>query len=263
MTEISYRLDLQYHGGKFHGWQKQPNQPTVETALTQAYERFLGSPVFVDASGRTDTGVHARHQIAVLRTERELPAEAIQFGVLPFLPEGISMFRVLSMPEGWRPRPAERRQYRYFLWKGSEPPLFYRPFAASMPQVLDIEKMCEAAELIPGERDFSSFRAAGCTAKHPIRRVDRVVVLNHGPYWEFRVTGNAFLRQMVRILTGTLVEVGLGRMKPEDIPAILEKRDRSAAGPTLPPQGLFLWSITLPGDGPIEIPPTCWELPIG
>lgn len=257
-----YRLDLQYHGASFHGWQKQPNGLSVEEALRVAYERFLGSPVFVDGSGRTDAGVHARHQVAILRTQAHLPTGAILKGVLPYLHSGISIFRAEEAPSTWRPRPVEARQYRYFLWKGP-PPLFYRPYAAWVPHSLDIERMAEAAALIPGERDFSSFRAAGCTARHPIRRVDRVVVLNRGTHWEFRVTGNAFLRQMVRILVGTLVQVGTGRIEPGLIPEVLAAKDRTLAGPTLPAEGLFLWKITFSGEREFPIPPTCWEVPIG
>ncbi|MCG3199085.1 MAG: tRNA pseudouridine synthase A [bacterium] len=259
----SYRLDLQYHGACFHGWQKQPNGLSVEEALRVAYERFLGSPVFVDGSGRTDAGVHARHQVALLKTPFRLPAEAVLKGVLPYLHPDISIFRTQEVSATWQPRPVEARQYRYFLWKGSPPPLFYRPFSAWTPYPLDIQRMAEAAALIPGERDFSSFRGAGCTARHPIRRVDRVVVLNRGGHWEFRVTGNAFLRQMVRILVGTLVQVGTGKIEPVGILEILAARDRRLAGPTMPPEGLFLWKITFPGETEFPIPPTCWEVPIG
>jgi tRNA pseudouridine38-40 synthase len=122
--------------------------------------------------------------------------------------------------------------------------------------------MGAAAEQFLGERDFSTLRGAGCTARHAIRRIDRIMVLNRGPYWEFRVTGNAFLRQMVRILVGTLVEVGNGHIPPADIQVILDKKDRSLAGPTFPPQGLFLWRITLPDEPTLAIPPTCWEIPM-
>jgi tRNA pseudouridine38-40 synthase len=234
----------------------------VEEALTHAYEEFLGEPVQVDGSGRTDTGVHARHQVAVLRTARELPPQAIRYGVLPYLPEGLSIFHVEQKPGDWRPRPAVSRQYRYFLWKSAPIPLFYEPFAAVIDRPLNLDRMIDAAERIPGERDFSAFRAAGCTAKHPIRRIDRVVVVNRGGHWEFRVTGNAFLRQMVRILVGTLVDTGLGRTSPEQVADILESCDRSKAGPTMPAKGLFLWRITLPQDREAKIPPTCWEVPI-
>lgn len=263
MSDSVYRLDLQYHGARFHGWQKQPGVVTVEGALMEAYEAFLKTPVFVDASGRTDAGVHARHQIAVLRAPVNLPSRAIRLGVLKHLPDGVSVFAVERVSEGWRPRPAESRQYRYFLWKGDSPPLFYAPFAASTYLELNVQAMSEAAALILGERDFSSFRAAGCTADHPIRRIDRIVVLNRGFHYEFRVTGNAFLRQMVRILVGTLVEVGVGKRRPEEIPAILESRERANAGQTMPPQGLFLWAIDLPDQANPPIPPTVWEVPMG
>ncbi len=264
MTSSSsrFRLDLQYQGGLFHGWQRQPNSFSVEEALAGAYERFLKVPVRLDGSGRTDTGVHARHQIALLEIDRKLPPQAIQLGIQPYLPEGLSVFRVTPVTEEWKPRPAVSRLYHYFIWKGCPPPLYYQPYSAWTAYSLDIDRMCEAAAHILGEKDFSSFRAAGCTALHPIRRVDRLMVLNRGPYWEVRVTGNAFLRQMVRIMVGTLVEVGRGRLLPSDIPTILEKKDRSCAGPTMPAHGLFLWKITLPGDGSIEIPPTCWEIPL-
>ncbi|GMV65029.1 MAG: tRNA pseudouridine synthase A [Candidatus Hinthialibacteria bacterium] len=258
----SYRLDLQYQGAFFHGWQFQPNAFTVEQALGEAYQSFLKSPVRVDGSGRTDTGVHARHQVAVLHTSVSIPHTAILKGIQAYLPEGLSVFQAQAVDAGWSPRPAISRQYRYFLWKMTPPPLFYRPFSAWTHYDLNLDAMCEASDHLIGEKDFSSFRGAGCTARHPIRRIERIMVLNRGTHWEFRVTGNAFLRQMVRILVGTLVEVGQGKKVPSQVPDILAARDRREAGLTLPPQGLFLWKIDLPGDPPLQIPPTCWEIPM-
>lgn len=257
-----YRLDLQYLGSFFHGWQYQPNAFTVEQALCEAYQSFLKSPVRVDGSGRTDAGVHARHQVAVLHTEVSIPPTAILNGIQPHLSEGLSIFQAQIVEDTWAPRPALSRQYRYFLWKSTPPPLFYRPFSAWIHQGLNLDAMCEAADHLIGEHDFSAFRGAGCTARHPIRRIDRIMVLNRGTHWEFRVTGNAFLRQMVRILVGTLVEVGQGKKTPSQIQQILEGRDRKVAGATLPPQGLFLWKIDLPEEPPLRIPPTCWEIPL-
>lgn len=254
----TYRLDLQYRGAVFHGWQAVANNHSVEEALTQAYEKFLGVPVSIHGSGRTDAGVHARHQIGILKAECDLPDHAIELGILPYLPEGISIFRVKAMEEGWQPRPAVERHYRYFLWKAEAPPLFYREIAAGTTYDLNLDAMCEAATHIPGDRDFTSFRSSGCAARHAIRRVDRVKVLDHGDYWEFRVVGNAFLRQMVRILVGTLVEVGRGCMESSEMETLLEKKDRTLAGPTMPPQGLFLWRIKLEGDEQLVIPPTVW-----
>jgi len=260
MTQRKFRLDLQYRGDLFSGWQTQPGERTVEGALKETYEAFLKTEVFVDGSGRTDTGVHARHQIALLQADTTIPAHALVEGVLPYQSEGFHVFRATEEVPDWGPRPALVREYRYFLWKGNDPPLFLRPYSAGIKYDLDFEAMNRAASFIPGERDFSTFRAAGCTAKHAIRRVDGVEVLDRGAYWEFRVLGNAFLRQMVRILVGTLVEVGRGRQSPEWVGEILERRDRTLAGQTMPPEGLFLWEIQLEeNEEPLPIPPTAWD----
>lgn len=258
-SEKTFRLDLQYDGHFFAGWQKQPDALTVEGALREAYKRYLGVEVFVDGSGRTDAGVHARHQIAVLKAETRVPAHAVRLGVTPYLTPGVSIFAAEEADPDWKPRPAFMREYRYFLWKAANVPLFLRPCATPCPYELDLEAMRQGASYIPGERDFSSFRAAGCTAEHPIRRVEAVAILDRGDALEFRIHGNAFLRQMVRILVGTLVQVGRGLHPPEWVAEVLEKKDRRAAGPTLQPQGLFLWEIRLAPDDCPKIPPTVWE----
>ncbi|MCA9424519.1 MAG: tRNA pseudouridine(38-40) synthase TruA [Candidatus Omnitrophica bacterium] len=255
----TFRLDLQYDGRYFAGWQKQPDVLTVEGALRDAYGRYLSTEVFIDGSGRTDTGVHARHQIAILKAETRVPAHAIRLGVIPYLHEGLTVFSAEEVSEDWQPRPAFMREYRYFLWKGTIVPFFYRPFATPCQYELDIDSMRAGVAFIPGEKDFSTFRAAGCTANHPIRRVEEVEIVDRGDALEFRIVGNAFLRQMVRIMVGTLVQVGRGLMPPEQVGEILEKRDRKLAGPTLQPQGLFLWRIQLSPEEELAIPPTIWE----
>lgn len=259
MSEKTFRLDIQYDGRYFAGWQKQPGATTVEGALREAYGRYLQTEVFIDGSGRTDTGVHARHQIAILKADTRVPAHAVRFGVIPYLCEGLSIFSTEEVAEGWQPRPAFMREYRYFLWKGREVPFFLRPYATSCQYDLNLGRMIEGAKFIPGERDFSSFRASGCTAKHPIRRVESIDIIDRGPAFEFRIVGNAFLRQMIRITVGTLVQVGREIFSPEEVGVILEKKDRKAAGPTLQPQGLFLWEIKLSPEEHLEIPETIWE----
>jgi len=259
MPEKSYRLDLQYHGAPFAGWQEQPGATAVQGSLKESYSEFLGVFVEVEGSARTDAGVHARHQIALLRAETNVPARAIHLGILPYQREGMHVFRAVEVANTWRPRPALSREYRYFLWKEADPPLFLRPFTSGTNCELDLARMVEAAGYLEGEQDFTSLRAAGCTARHAIRRVERVDVIDRGPYWEFRVIGNAFLRQMVRIMVGTLVNAGSGKIEPADVGRILEKKDRALAGPTVPPQGLFLWRIALEEDEEIAIPPTVWE----
>ncbi len=259
MSKKTFRLDLQYDGRHFVGWQKQPDRFTVEGALRDAYSRFLKTEVYIDGSGRTDAGVHARHQVAILRAETTAPAVGIRLGVIPYLHSGVSIFSAREESEDWRPRPAQLREYRYYLWKGGKVPLFYRPFATPCEYDLDLEEMRKGAAYIPGERDFSSFRASGCTAHHPIRRIEEIIILDRGDLYEFRILGNAFLRQMVRITVGTLTQVGRGIFSPSDVLEILNKKDRKAAGPTLQPQGLFLWEIRLSPGERQSIPPTIWD----
>lgn len=244
---VRVRLVLEYDGTAFAGWQVQPGQRTVQGVLEAALAKMLESPsrVRVDAAGRTDAGVHARAQVAAFTTDRRLPRSAWLEGLSAILPADLSVVDADEVPDDFDPRRAATgKRYVYRIWNGAlrSPLRARRHWWVRRP--LDAEAMRRAAAAFLGEHDFKSFQAAGCAAKTTVRTLSRFEVTGEaGGEIEIAVEGTAFLRFMVRNLAGTLVEVGLGRLSADAVPGILDARDRDAAGPTAPPEGLTLDAV--------------------
>ncbi len=235
------RLTLEYDGTAYAGWQVQPNAPTVQEALEQALETLLQHPVRVMGSGRTDAGVHALGQTANFLTERPIPLKGVFHGLNSLLPGDIAVRRVDAMPPGFDSRRSAREKtYRYRLHVAPAPSAFARRTSWRIPFPLDEAAMAEAARILEGTHDFAAFRAAGCDAATTVRTLRRLSVSREGEFIVVEAVGNGFLRHMVRILVGTLVEVGRGKMAPDRVRDLLEHPARERAGPTAPPQGLFL-----------------------
>ncbi len=224
-------------------------QGHVEAALA----RLLDHPVTVAGASRTDAGVHALGQVASFRTERPIPLHGVRRGLNSMLPPGIAVVDAAEAEDGWHPRfSSTGKHYRYLILARRDRSALHAGRAWWRPQPLDLPAMIEAAAAFPGERDFASLRAAGCTARTTRRRIDRVDLhrLPEEPaLLAIDVRGNAFLRNMVRILAGTLVDVGEGRMAAAQIPEILASLDRTRAGQTAPAHGLCLVSVHY-GGGP-------------
>ena len=240
---MHYRLTVEYDGTEFHGWQLQPGARTVQGELEAAAGRLFGVPIRVGAAGRTDAGVHAAGQVVTFRASRVLAPDVVRRALNAHTARDLAVCAVDLVDESFDPRRSARsRRYVYRIWNRREPSPFWRRFTWHVPQPLDIEAMAHAAAALLGEHDFSSFRAAGCDAAHPVRRVLRSALDSDGSMIRFDIEATAFLRHMVRNIVGTLVEVGL-RRRSVDLAALLAARDRTLAAATAPARGLCLVEI--------------------
>ena len=238
------RLIVAYDGTNYHGWQIQKNAITVEEILQQALCDLLQEPIELVGASRTDAGVHARGNVAVFDTHTRIPAEKIAIAVNQRLPEDIRVMQSEEVAEQFHPRYAEsEKTYEYHI---SNVPIQLptrRLYSYFVYLPLDVEKMQEAAKLFVGEHDFAGFCSAKSQAQTTIRTIYDCQVEKEGDEICIRGRGNGFLYNMVRIIAGTLVEVGLGRRKLSTVSQAIEKADRSLAGPTAPPEGLTLIKI--------------------
>jgi tRNA pseudouridine38-40 synthase len=247
-------LVVEYDGTGLCGWQRQANGPTVQGHLEAALARLLQHPTPVAGASRTDAGVHARGQVASFRTERAIPLHGVRRGLNSMLPDSIAVVEAAEAGDDFHPRfSATGKHYRYLLFTRAERSPRWHTRAWHHPEALDPAAMRAAAAALIGEHDFSAFRAAGCTAHTTIRRLESIEIseLPSEPgVLAVDVRGNAFLRNMVRILVGTLVEVGEGRRPVAQVAEILANRDRTRAGITAPAHGLELVSVRYDGRRP-------------
>lgn len=241
----NYKLTLAYDGSRYQGWQGQGNTPnTVQARVEAVLERMCGQRVEVNASGRTDAGVHALGQVASCRMETALSCPEILAYLNRYLPEDIGALAVEPAPPRFHARLSARgKTYVYRIWNSPQPDVFGRKYRYSLPTPLDLGVMEQAARLLEGERDFRSFCGLTRYKKSTVRWLDAICICREGPVVSLRFTGSGFLNRMVRILAGTLVEVGLGLRSPESMAQVLEARDRSAAAGALPPHGLMLEAV--------------------
>jgi tRNA pseudouridine38-40 synthase len=243
------RLVVEYDGSNLGGWQRQDNTPTVQQHLEEGLAQLLQHEVQVTGASRTDAGVHARAQIATFRTERPIPLHGVRRGLNSMLPEAIAVRAADEVPDDFHPRfSATGKHYRYTILARPDRSPRLRDRAWHHAEPLSLERMQEAAAALVGEHAFDAFRAAGCSAKTTLRRVDSIAFARPEPdVIEVDVRGNAFLRHMVRIVVGTLSEVGTGRRPVSEVSEILASRDRTRAGITAPPHGLELLEVYYAG----------------
>ena len=242
------RLVVEYDGSELHGWQRQAGVPTVQQHLEEALKSLLQHDVQVTGASRTDAGVHARGQIAAFQTEKPIPLHGIRRGLNSLLPDAIAVRSATEVDERFHPRfSATGKHYRYTLLTSADRSPRWRTRAWHHPEPLEVHAMIAAARALTGEHDFAAFRAAGCTAKTTMRRVDSITFTRIGELLEVDVRGNAFLRNMVRILVGTLAEVGTGRRPVAQVAEILASKDRTRAGKTAPAHGLELIAVHYDG----------------
>lgn len=246
------RLVVEYDGTSLCGWQRQLNGPTVQGHLEAALARLLAHEVVVAGASRTDAGVHARGQVASFRTERAIPLHGIRRGLNSMLPPQIAIREATEAPDDFHPRfSATGKHYRYTILVRADRSPRWRDRAWHHGEPLAHAPMRDAAAALLGEHDFAAFRAAGCTAHTTVRRLDAIDLTTPEPdLVAIDVRGNAFLRNMVRILAGTLVEVGAGRRDPAQVAEILASRDRTRAGITAPAHGLELIEVRYDGARP-------------
>ena len=239
------RLDICYDGTRYRGWQRLPGTDnTLQGKLEQTLSRILGEPVEITGSGRTDAGVHAQLQIANFHSDSPMSCQEILSQLRRYLPEDIGIYSCSEVSPRFHARlNAREKTYRYRIWNSDEPCVFDRRFVTVLPQKLDIEKMRQAAEYFLGTHDFSAFCANKHMKKSTIRTIFRLDIAQIGNEVQITVTGDGFLYNMVRILAGTLVEVGLSQREADSIPELYGKA-RSEAGMLMPPAGLCLMEVT-------------------
>lgn len=256
MSKKNYRLKISYDGTRYYGWEHQPGKETIQgkielvlskmMGLNPAPEEFFGenAPVEVIASGRTDAGVHAKAQVANTYLDTNLSAEEIRDYLNTYLPDDIAVTDVKEVSERFHARyNAVGKTYQYTCFDGPVKPVFNRKYYTYLETPVDVDAMQKAAEYLAGEHDFKSFCGNPKMKKSTVRVVDKIEIKRNKGYIYFTFHGTGFLQNMVRILVGTLLEVGAGRMTPEDIPNILEAKDRKVAGPTAPAKGLCLVKV--------------------
>ena len=235
------RLTVAYDGTNYHGWQVQDNGITIESELNRCLTELFGERTEVIGASRTDSGVHALGNIAVFDTESRMPAEKISYALNQRLPEDIRIQKSEEVALHWHPRRCEsQKTYEYRIYRGEFPMPVKRLYSHFTYAELDVGKMQEAAAYLEGEHDFKSFCQTGAQVESTVRTIHSVQVEEQGADLVIKICGDGFLYNMVRIIAGTLLEAGQGRRLPESMADILEAKDRSAAGPTAPANGLML-----------------------
>lgn len=242
---VNYKMLIQYDGTRFYGWERQPgNEMTIQGKLESVLSLMVGEPVEVIGAGRTDAGVHARGMVANARFTTEKSVEEIQAYMNQYLPDDICISEVRIAAEGFHSRyKAKGKTYRYTCYVGNTKPVFDRKFVHVLEEAPDVDQMKKAAGYLLGTHDFASFCGNPRMKKSTVRMVDSIEIMQEGDYLTLTYHGSGFLQYMVRILTGTLLEVGSGKRDPESIPALIEAKNRSLAGFTAPAKGLCLLKV--------------------
>lgn len=249
----NYKIIIQYDGTRYKGWQRQKSTDnTIQGKLEQILSRQFGKPIEIDGSGRTDAGVHAAGQVANFRipgsfeqgkTPQQVCRE-LKDMFAQYLPEDIAVTDVREASERFHSRlNAVKKTYVYRIWNAEYPNVFERKFMVHRTESFDLDAMREGAGYLLGQHNFAAFCGNARMKKSTVRRLDEIQIERIGEEIRFTYTGNGFLQNMVRIVTGTLVDVGIGVYPPEHVGEILEGKQRSLAGPTMPPAGLILWEV--------------------
>lgn len=240
-------IGIEYKGSGFNGWQSQDGVRTAQDCIEKALSLVADHPIRVVAAGRTDTGVHATGQVVHFDTERSRSSYSWTRGANSHLPNDVRVLWAKQVPSGFHARfSAAARSYRYILHVSSSRPAILGELCAWVYYDLNVKPMQKAAQLLVGEHDFSSFRAAGCQAKTPCRKVTDIDLNRAGCWLWLDITADAFLQHMIRNIVGSLILVGRGERRPEWMTQVLERRDRTLAGATASPAGLYLSKVFYP-----------------
>ncbi len=240
----NYKLEISYDGTRYYGWEHQPDQITIQGKLEEVLKRMVNAEVEVIGAGRTDGGVHAKAMVANVHLETRKTDREIRDYMNRYLPEDIAVTDVREASVRFHARyKAVGKLYTYTCYCGDLKPVFERKYVTVLDFKPDAERMRQAAEYLVGEHDFKSFCANPKMKKSTVRQVDTIEIVQKKDKIYFNFHGTGFLQNMVRILVGTLLEVGKGSMTPEDVKRILEAKDRTQAGPTAPAQGLCLMRV--------------------
>ena len=240
----NYKLVIAYDGTRFFGWEHQPDKDTIQGKLETVLATLNGAPVEVIGAGRTDAGVHARAMVANVLLDTELDDVAIRNYCNRYLPDAIVVREVKECAPQFHARyKATGKTYRYTCFDGAVRPIFDRRYVTLLDHSIDETAMAAAAQYLMGEHDFRAFCGNPKMKKSTVRTVDHIAIERRKDRVVFTFHGNGFLQNMVRIMVGTLLEVGRGAMPPEQVAEILASRDRKQAGPTAPPEGLCLMKV--------------------
>ena len=245
MTQRNLKITLEYDGTRFYGWQVQPGRRTVQSEVERALRVLLRHPARVRVAGRTDAGVHALAQVCTVRTEVDLGTDRILRGLNGILPRDVAVHAVEDVHPAFDPRySAVGKRYRYRILNRRGRPALRRHRVWHLWEPLDLHDMRRALAQLTGTHDFSAFRAADCPNKQPVKTLE-VATLDEGgdAYLGITLVADGFLKQMVRIIVGTIVEVGTGKRAAESIAGLLQSGDRRLAGRTAPAQGLSLIEV--------------------
>lgn len=241
----TYRLTLSYDGSRYNGWQKQGNTPnTIQEKLETLLTRLIGEPIEANGSGRTDAGVHAMGQVVSFRCTEKQNCTTLLADIRRYLPEDIGALELSEASPRFHARlNAVSKTYVYRVWNSDAPNVFERKYMYTVPDALNLSAMEAAASHMLGTHDFMSFCANKRMKKSTVRTVESIKIQPLGNELRFTVSGDGFLYNMVRIIVGTLLEVGTGKRDADSIPALLDAKDRSKAGYLVPPQGLRLEKV--------------------
>lgn len=238
------KLTIEYDGKGFNGWQKQPNKLNIQGEIEKAIQNITGKQINLIGSGRTDAGVNAYGQVANFKIDSNFPIEKMATAINSQLKKSICIKKAEEVPEEFHSRyNCHSKTYNYVIDNSEQGTAIYRNLSYHISKKLNVEKMRKAILYLIGEHDFSSFKSSGTSSKSSVRTIYDAKVEKDGEKIIISLTGNGFLYNMVRIISGTLVEVGLESIEPEDVYKILNAKNRQMAGKTLPPQGLFLVKV--------------------
>ncbi len=238
------KLTIEYDGKDFNGWQKQPNKLNIQGEIEKAIQNVTGEQVNLIGSGRTDAGVNAFGQVANFKIDSEFPIEKMATAINSQLKKSIRVKKAEEVSSDFHSRyNCHSKTYNYVIDNSEQGSAIYRNLSYHVSKKLNIEKMQKAISYFIGEHDFSSFKSSGTSSKSSVRTIYNATVVKENDKVTISLTGNGFLYNMVRIISGTLVEVGLNNIEPQEIPKIIEAKNRQMAGKTLPPQGLFLINV--------------------
>ncbi len=243
----NFKITIEYDGTNYYGFQtqKNPHLPTIQETLEEVLANLAGEPIQVTVAGRTDAGVHARGQVINFRTNWTIPVERVVLALNSGgLPRDVVALEAEEVSKEFHARfDAREKIYRYTIYNSRIPSVFHHRYSYFVPQRLDIDKMQQSAQHLLGTHDFSAFKAVGSTVKDNVRTIYEARVEGHGPLVTITLRGNGFLYNMVRIIAGTLIEVGRGKIHPDQMAQIIAKRERTLAGTTAPSQGLCLEQV--------------------
>ena len=238
------KLIIEYEGTAYSGWQSQDNATGIQEVIEKAIKKTTGEKVKLLAAGRTDAKVHAKGQVANFYTSSKIPGERFKLSLNIKLPDDIKIIESEEVDSDFHSRfSATKKRYRYIIYNGITPRPLYRNFSYHVHRPLDLKEMRKSIKYFIGEKDFRSFMGRSSVVHTTVKEIYSMEIIENGEFIEIVVEGKSFLKNMIRIIVGTLVYVGIGRIKSEDVEKIIEGRKRRLAGPTAPPQGLFLEKV--------------------